>query len=36
MPTASTLAIAMFELIAFIGMIVILFTNLGHGGFQPS
>lgn len=36
MNTAVSAAIAVFELVVFIGMLVILFTNLGHNGFQPS
>jgi hypothetical protein len=36
MPSTATLALTAFELVAFIGMIVVLFTNLGHGGFNPS
>lgn len=35
MPSTATLALAAFELLAFVGMIVVLFTNLGSGGFNP-
>jgi hypothetical protein len=34
--SAGTVALTIFELVAFVGMIIVLFTNLGHGGFNPS
>ncbi len=34
--SAGTIALTIFELVAFIGMIVVLFTNLGHEGFNPN
>lgn len=33
--SASTIVLSVFELVAFITMIVILFSHLGHGGFNP-
>lgn len=35
MSQAGTIALTIFELVAFIGMIVVLFSTLGHGGFNP-
>ena len=33
--SAGTIALTVFELVAFVGMMVVVFTNLGHGGFNP-
>jgi hypothetical protein len=35
-PSATTIAVTVFELVAFVGMVVVLFSTLGHGGFNPS
>lgn len=34
--STSTIAVSIIELVAFVGMVVVLFTHLGHGGFNPS
>jgi hypothetical protein len=35
-PSATTIAVTVFELVAFVGMIIVLFSTLGHGGFNPT
>ena len=35
-PSTTTIAVTLFELVAFIGMVIVLFSTLGHGGFNPN